>query len=294
MNFFLYGLKVKDESEFTYVKQILDFCKSESIHVAFYKPYAKELTKKGFVLSNFQIIDSHLELLEFKPDITITLGGDGTILHATTLIKDSNIPILGINLGRLGFLASVEKKMIAKALNQILLKKYTTDQRSLLSLKSNLSLFPDFPFALNDFTLHKRDNSSMINIHAYVDDQLLNIYWADGVIVSTPTGSTGYSLSCGGPIVFPDSSNFIITPVAPHNLNVRPLVISDSHKISLRVEGRSDNFMCTLDGRYETITSMHEIELVKADFNISLISLQGNNFMKTMSEKLWWGLDKRN
>ena len=222
------------------------------------------------------------------------MGGDGTILHAITLVKDSGIPILGINLGRLGFLASVEKKIIKKALNQLFKKEYTIASRSLLGLTCNLPIFEDFPFALNDFTLNKRDTSSMITIHTYIDGVLLNSYWADGIIISTPTGSTGYSLSCGGPIIFPDSTTLVITPVAPHNLNVRPIVIPDFHTISLRVEGRTDSFMSTLDSRYETITSEHRIEITKGHFRINFIQLKGQTFMKTIGEKLMWGLDKRN
>jgi NAD+ kinase len=294
MRILIYGQRIKDREEMSFVSELIDLTIQKQVELYFYQPFVKELEKYG--ASNFDIksINTHKEFKALDFDIVITLGGDGTILQAITLIQDSGTPILGINLGRLGFLASVEKRIIAQAIDQLLSKDYSLIMRSMLSLNCNKPLFTNFPYALNDFTLNKRDTSSMITIHAYVDDVLLNTYWADGLIISTPTGSTGYSLSCGGPIVFPDSQNFVITPVAPHNLNVRPIIISDSHKIKLVVEGRTDSFMCTLDSRYETITTRHKIEIAKAGFGINFVQLQGHSFMKTLSEKLFWGLDKRN
>ncbi|MFZ1703408.1 MAG: NAD kinase [Saprospiraceae bacterium] len=294
MKIFLFGIKIKTTSELDFVRQVFDVSVKENIAIQIYKPFHKELLSQGLDMSSWDVIGTRTELIRFNPDVAMVMGGDGTILKVATFIQDSNIPVLGINLGRLGFLASVEKNSISKAMKQLKSKKFTIESRSLISLKSNKQIFADFPFALNDFTLHKRDNSSMITIHVYVDGIPLNAYWADGIIVSTPTGSTGYSLSCGGPIVFPNASNFIITAVAPHNLNVRPIVLSDQHKISFRIEGRSDNFMCTLDGRYETVTADHTIEIQKADFSFGMVQLEGQNFMKTLSEKLWWGMDKRN
>ena len=164
----------------------------------------------------------------------------------------------------------------------------------MLKLECNKSLFDSLPYALNDFTLHKRDTSSMVTIHTYVNGKFLNSYWADGIVVSTATGSTGYSLSCGGPIIFPTSKNMVITPVAPHNLNVRPIVLSKDSKISFEIEGRSENFLCTLDSRYETITSEHRIVVQKADFTINLAHPNDITFMKTIRGKLMWGLDRRN
>jgi len=294
MKLLIYGHKINDKDELTYVESLIKCAQDGGAELLFYRPYLKELQKYTFDTSGLSSVDTYRELKDIKVDAAITLGGDGTILKIITLIKDTKIPILGINLGRLGFLASVEKTIIKSAIEMLINKEYTVVTRSLLALKCNMPLFELFPFALNDFTLNKRDTSSMITIHTYIDDVLLNSYWADGIIVSTPTGSTGYSLSCGGPIVFPDSQNFVITPVAPHNLNVRPIVISDSHKISLEVEGRTDSFMCTLDSRYETITSAHDIEIRKGSFGINFIQLQDQSFMKTISEKLLWGLDKRN
>jgi NAD+ kinase len=294
MKIFLFGIRIREESELANVRQFVEIAAGHNMEIAVYKPFLKELKNRNVYAENWVVINTPQELLKFGPAMAVTMGGDGTILQVATLVQDSGIPVLGINLGRLGFLASVDKHSIAFAIRQILDQKYTIDTRSLLALKSNRQLFVDFPYALNDFTLHKRDNSSMITIFVYVDGQPLNAYWADGIIISTPTGSTGYSLSCGGPIVFPNASNFIITPVAPHNLNVRPIVLSDEHTVMFRVEGRSDNFMCTLDGRYETVTAEHVIEIRKAGFEFSMVRLEDQTFMKTMSEKLWWGMDKRN
>ncbi len=241
-----------------------------------------------------ELLSGHQALVDNPVDLVMTLGGDGTILQATTLIRHLKIPILGVNLGRLGFLASIEERYIKESFEQIDNSRYSIDTRSMIYLESSPSLFNELPFALNDFTLHKRDTSSMITIHTYINGDYLNSYWADGLIVATPTGSTGYSLSCGGPIIFPNSGNFIITPVAPHNLNVRPLVISDDAVISFEIEGRTENFLCTLDSRFETITSEHQLAIRKCDFNTHLLSLKNNTFLKTIHEKLNWGSDKRN
>ncbi len=294
MKIFLYGHKIKDDDNLSYVSLLRETIEDLGGKLYVFGLFLTELSASNPNFGDLPAVDSYEELKQAQPDVVLTMGGDGTILHAITLVKDSGIPILGINLGRLGFLASVEKKIIKKALNQLFKKEYTIASRSLLGLTCNLPIFEDFPFALNDFTLNKRDTSSMITIHTYIDGVLLNSYWADGIIISTPTGSTGYSLSCGGPIIFPDSTTLVITPVAPHNLNVRPIVIPDFHTISLRVEGRTDSFMSTLDSRYETITSEHRIEITKGHFRINFIQLKGQTFMKTIGEKLMWGLDKRN
>ena len=240
------------------------------------------------------LLRTYEDLKSHPVDLLMTLGGDGTILQATTLIRDLAIPILGVNLGRLGFLASIEERYIAESFDQIDSSRYHIDRRSMIYLESSPSIFGDMPFALNDFTLHKRDTSSMITIHTYINGDYLNSYWADGLIVATPTGSTGYSLSCGGPIIFPNSGNFIITPVAPHNLNVRPLVISDDAVISFEIEGRTENFLSTLDSRFETITSEHQLAVRKCEFDTHLLSLKNTTFLKTIHEKLSWGSDKRN
>jgi NAD+ kinase len=244
-------------------------------------------------LRNVKLI-SKKDLKALALDLVMTLGGDGTMLKAATLVCHLNLPIVGINLGRLGFLSSVEKSKVEEAIDKIKISQYSVEKRAMIEVQCNHPIFGDIPFALNDFTIHKRDTSSMITINTYIDGEYLNTYWADGVIVATPTGSTGYSLACGGPIIFPGSGNFVITPIAPHNLNVRPLVLQDNVAISFEIEGRADNFLCTLDSRFETITDDYKITIKKSNLTTKLLQLEGNNFMSTIREKLLWGIDKRN
>ncbi len=260
-------------------------CASENLY---------EFAEKHDLAKGLELIKDHDMLKKSKANFAFTLGGDGTILGATCIIKDLGIPIMGINHGRLGFLAGVERKNIKAAMKKIAEGQYIIEERTMLCLESEPSIFGDLNFALNDFTIHKRDTSSMVSIHTYINGDYLNSYWADGLIVATPTGSTGYSLSCGGPIVFPNSGNMVITPVAPHNLNVRPLVISDSSVISFSIEGRAKNFLSTLDSRYETITPKHQLAVRRCDFNTRLVILNGQSFFNTIHEKLSWGADKRN
>ena len=224
----------------------------------------------------------------------ISIGGDGTLLESVTHIGRLQIPILGINTGRLGFLATISKDQVEEALKKALAGAYTLDQRALLKLETNKDIFGQLNFALNDFTVVKKDSSAMITIHTYIDGQFLNSYWADGIIVSTPTGSTGYSLSCGGPLIFPRSQNFVITPVSPHNLTVRPIVVSDASEITFEVEGRSRRFIVSLDSRMASVDSTVKLKVSKADFKVNLVQLEGTHYFKTLRQKLNWGLDVRN
>jgi NAD+ kinase len=230
------------------------------------------------------------------PDVEciISLGGDGTMLDTVTLVKESGVPILGINYGRLGFLANIGKEELNTALEALVNRKYVLDKRTLIHLDANIPLFGDTPYALNEFSLHKKDSSPMIKIHTYLNGEFLNTYWADGLIVATPTGSTGYSLSCNGPVVFPDSASFVITPVAPHNLNIRPIVVPDNNIVSFEIEGRTDGFLATLDSRREIVTKEIQIAVKKESFGVNLVRLNENNFLQTLRNKLSWGLDKRN
>lgn len=227
-------------------------------------------------------------------DFLISLGGDGTLLDSVTFVGDKGIPVLGINYGRLGFLASIGKDEISAAIESLVKRTFVLDKRSLVHLDANMPLFNGVAFALNEFTIHKKDTSPMIKIHTYLNGEFLNTYWADGLIVATPTGSTGYSLSCNGPVVFPNSASFVITPVSPHNLNIRPLVIPDDSVISFEVEGRTDGFLCTLDSRREIASKDVLLAIRKEAFNINLVRLNENNFLQTLRNKLSWGLDKRN
>jgi len=234
------------------------------------------------------------EDLDETIDCIISLGGDGTLLDTVTLVRDKGIPVLGINYGRLGFLANLGKGELQVAVEALVNHTYVIDKRTMLHLDANVPLFGDVPYALNEFTLLKKDSSSMIKIHTYLNGEFLNTYWADGLIVATPTGSTGYSLSCNGPVVFPDSGSFVITPVAPHNLNIRPIVVPDNNIISFEVEGRTDGFLCTLDSRREFVTKEIQLAVRKEAFGINLIRLNENNFLQTLRNKLSWGLDVRN
>ena len=234
------------------------------------------------------------EDMEADIDCMISLGGDGTLLDTVTLVKDSGIPVLGVNYGRLGFLANIGKEELHSALEALANRKYVLDKRTLIHLDANIPLFGETPYALNEFSLHKKDSSPMIKIHTYLNGEFLNTYWADGLIVATPTGSTGYSLSCNGPVVFPDSASFVITPVAPHNLNIRPIIVPDDNIISFEIEGRTDGFLCTLDSRREIVSKENQLAVKKESFGVNLIRLNENNFLQTLRSKLSWGLDKRN
>jgi NAD+ kinase len=245
------------------------------------------LPKDIFLYNSFSDLNNNADYL-------FSIGGDGTMLDSVSMVRDTGIPILGFNTGRLGFLSSISKEELDLSLNYFFNKKFTLEKRNLLKLETEEHLFGNQSFALNEFTILKKDFSSMITIHVYINDVFLNTYWSDGLIISTPTGSTAYSLSCGGPILTPDSENFIITPIASHNLTVRPLVIPDKSIIKLKVEGRSDNFLVTLDSKQETIGTDKELLIKKEDFQINLIQLPNKNFLATIRDKLMWGLDKRN
>ena len=228
-----------------------------------------------------------------QTEVVFSIGGDGTILDAVVMVKESQIPIFGINFGRLGFLASLGKDNIQEAVEAVEHGRYMIDKRTILELQCNKPLFED-SFALNDMTIQRKDQSSMITVNAYLNGELLNTYWADGLIVCTPTGSTGYSLSCGGPILYPTSSNFAITPISPHNLNVRPMVVSDEVVLSFEVNGRGDSFLCTLDSRFRSIDSSYQLAVKKASFHANIVRLTDQSFLSALKSKLNWGKDQRN
>jgi len=240
-----------------------------------------------------QSFHNHTEL-DDTIECLISLGGDGTLLDTVTLVRDKNIPVMGINFGRLGFLASIGREELSNAVDALVHHTYVLDERILIRVDANTPLFNDSPFGLNEFVIHKRDISPMIKIHTYLNGEFLNTYWADGLIVSTPTGSTGYSMSCSGPIVFPDAGSFIITPIAPHSLNVRPIVISNNNILSFEVESRSDQYICALDARRELVDKQVQVSIKKESFTIQLVRLNENNFLQTLRTKLTWGFDKRN
>lgn len=229
-----------------------------------------------------------------KVDYVFSIGGDGTLLNSISYVKNSNIPVMGFNTGRLGFLSAISQDEISSAINDIVNKNYTLDKRKLLQLKTPENIFKKQNFALNEITVHKKDSASMISIVVHINNQYLNTYWADGLIISTPTGSTAYSLSCGGPILTPDSENIIINPIATHTLTVRPIVIPDNSLIKLKINSNYNNFLLTLDSLSETLSSINEFEIQIADFKINLVQLKNKSFFSTIREKLMWGIDKRN
>lgn len=280
-----------DKSQQEIITAVLDKLIAKKVSLYISDKFSKILERNhlSYKGERFTETDDLTEL-----DMLITLGGDGTLLETISYIGKQGTPVLGVNTGRMGFLATTAKEDIDVALEKVLKNKFSIDKRTLLLLKSNEDLFGKSTYALNDFTILKKDTSSMITVHAYVDGEFLNSYWADGLIVSTPTGSTGYSLSCGGPLILPESSSFVITPVSPHNLTTRPMVVPDSCEISFRVEGRSKNFLVSLDSRFETVSSDVELILMKADFHTNLVKLEGNNYFKTIRQKLHWGVDIRN
>lgn len=293
MQVLIYGKQYKDKDR-PHVQALFEALHMEGMTTYVYTPYLRDLEGKVEFPGPYASFDDYRDFRVHRMDFVLVLGGDGTMLNAATLVRDSGVPMLGINLGRMGFLSSVEKSYILQAIQKLRHGQYTVHERITLYLESSPELFGDIPFALNDCTLLKRDTSSMITVHTFLNGDYLNSYWADGIIIATPTGSTGYSLSCGGPVIFPGSGNFVLTPVAPHNLNVRPIVISDSSVLSFEVEGRGENFICSLDSRFELIHAQQQLAVRKNDFPIKLVQLQDMTFLNTIREKLGWGEDIRN
>lgn len=286
--------RVIDQEDHSEIQNLFNELYAQQIEPVIYQPFFEQIIQSVRLSEHHLNTFSHSADLDESIDFIISLGGDGTLLDTVTLVRDKNIPILGINFGRLGFLASIGKEELKIAIAAMVSRNFVVDKRSLIHLDASTHLFGDTPYALNEFAIHKTDISPMIKIHTYLNGEFLNTYWSDGLIVSTPTGSTGYSLSCGGPIVFPESGSFVITPVAPHNLNVRPIVVPDDNIISFEVEGRSENFICALDSRREIVSRNIQLAVRREKFDVSIIRLNENNFLSTLRNKLSWGLDTRN
>lgn len=275
------------------IKKFFDLLNSNGATYQVYEPFLRFLEKqiglptdlRSFTKDSFKATDY---------DLMLSIGGDGTLLDTTTIVRDSRLPILGLNTGRLGFLSSISLDQMEEAMHQVFKGAYMNDTRSVLKIETEEKHFGRENFALNELTIHKKDTQSMIVVHVYVDGKFLNSYWADGLIIATPTGSTAYSLSCGGPIILPNSSNFIITPVATHNLSVRPVLISDQSVITLKMEVRSEHLLMSLDSRSTTIDDGCVVTVMKNDFEINLVRLKSHSFLKTLRHKLHWGYDRRN
>lgn len=277
------------------IKDIFLFFNNNNIEMVIEDNFLKMLYEKKLIKKEYKTFSSHQEL-DSSYDMLISIGGDGTILRAVTLVRDSGIPILGVNAGRLGFLATVQKENIASLMQMVVDKKYKISKRTLLSLQCSPEnkTIDGLNFALNEISVCRKETASMITIDAYLNDEFLNSYWADGLIIATPTGTTGYSLSCGGPILTPDVNSLVITPIAPHNLNARPLVIADNTEIRLKVSGREEQYLVSLDSRIITVKNDSILTIKKTDFQINMVEIQDETFLKTLRSKLLWGEDRRN
>ncbi|MEE1945460.1 NAD kinase [Pedobacter sp. KR3-3] len=292
MKIAIYGRDFND-SVLPFVQEVFDVLAQHPIEILVFLKFNNFIKNKISLPAHIKTFSTHAELVD-QADVLLSLGGDGTLLDTLSLVRDSQIPVIGINFGRLGFLASINKNEIKTAIEALVNGDYSLDKRGVLNLESQNNLFGEENFALNDMTIHRRDNSAMMIIHAYLNGEFLNSYWADGLIIATPTGSTAYSLSCGGPIISPNAQNFVITPVAPHNLNVRPIIVPDDVALTFEVEARSTKFLLTCDSRTETVDRSVKITINKAKFNINLIRLNNESYLTTLRNKLLWGIDTRN
>lgn len=291
MKIAIHGRSFKEETK-PFIQEMFDELAARNVELQISEIFNSFLNKVGIQKAAVPVYNHHKEI--FDADIIFSVGGDGTLLETITHVGARETPVLGINTGRLGFLATTSPFQVKQALHSIFNDYYTYDDRSLIRLESDKDVFDGLNFGLNEFTVTKRDTSSMIVVNTYLDGEYLNSYWADGLIVSTPTGSTGYSLSCGGPVVMPQSNNFIIAPVSPHNLNVRPMVVSDSSIISFEIQGRSKNYLISLDSRSKVVDASVQLAVKKEKFKARLMKLNGDNYLNTLRNKLNWGFDKRN
>lgn len=276
-----------------YIKQLVEVLQERGDEIWFEKSYFKLIQKEKVL--DIQSPNVFTEL-DKSFDFFFSIGGDGTILSTIKFVKQLNIPIVGINTGRLGFLASIHKDEIKETLSKILSGEYSISNRSLVEVETDPmhAIDEDFKYALNEVAISRKDSTSMITVETWLDNDYLNAYWADGIIISTPTGSTGYSLSCGGPVVTPDTKAMLITPIAPHNLNARPLVFPDHKKLKFKVSGREEFFLISMDSRTYSLPANTEILIKKAAFSIPLIQLHESSFLSTLRKKLLWGEDRRN
>ncbi len=288
----IYGRKVNKQTAEYFIK-LLQILEEFGWKPVIEEELNNQLIQKSGISADYEVFRNHKDF-HSGLDLVISMGGDGTFLKTVSYIRNSGVPIMGINTGRLGFLANISKDAMYETLSQVKNKEYEFQLRSLLRVHTEEDLFGADNFALNELTLHKKDTSSMITVHASLDNKYLNTYWADGLIVATPTGSTAYSLSCGGPIITPGCQVHILNPIAPHNLNVRPMVVPDHLPISLEVEGRDRTYLLSLDGNSKSIRQGEQVVIRKAEFMINVIKFEDNNFLDTIRNKMLWGIDTRN
>lgn len=290
----IFGKYFKD-ALYAEIQALFDSLDEKKIPYIVYKNYFHACLQYGLKLdAKTKTFANYQDFISHQPDYVISIGGDGTILNSIEFVREHNIPVVGVNTGRLGFLAGVPSNQVKTMVADIEKGRFKIDSRIVLKLECEKNLFGGLHYAINDFVLHKKDTSSMITIHTYINGEFLNSYWSDGLIVSTPTGSTGYNLSCGGPILYPTSASLVITPIAPHNLNVRPMIFSDTNVISFEIEGRGESFLATLDSRSETIRARQPLAVRKADFDFKLMRFNNENYLNTLRQKLMWGIDNRN
>ncbi|GAA4103912.1 NAD kinase [Mucilaginibacter panaciglaebae] len=292
MKIAVYGRPFNDQAVIPFIQQVFDNLAQHSVDIYIHHQLSNYL--KDRIDTTAYTVLNEGDRIKGVVDVFITLGGDGTLLDMVSVIRDSGVPVIGINFGRLGFLASVNKNDIAAAIHAVINNEYTLDGRGLLSIESELNVFGTDNFALNDITIHKRDDSAMITTNMFLDGGFLNSYWGDGIIIATATGSTAYSLSCGGPIIFPESNSIVVTPVSPHNLNVRPIVLPDCSVLSFEVESRNANYILSRDSRTEVIDKPMRFTVKKTSFELNLIRLNNESYLSTLRNKLLWGLDARN
>lgn len=292
MNFAIFGRSISEEG-IPFLQDLVAKLETIDGKICCYEPFFRFLESRISFREAPRFFSFSSQIRD-QVDFLFSIGGDGTILDAVTLIGENQIPIIGVNLGRLGFLSSISRGELLPALDEIIHRHVTLDQRTLIRLTSPESLFGDFPYALNDLTVYKSHAQTMLKIRTDINGNFLNTYWADGLIVATPTGSTAYSLSCTGPILTPDSENFVITPIASHNLTVRPIVLRDDSRIRITLGGNGDPFFVSMDSRIREVNSLVELEIEKAPFHIHLLKRSNANFFQTIREKLKWGLDVRN
>lgn len=294
MKIAIYGQFYHENSEI-YIQQILETLQKKSVEIVVEEKFLSLINKNEKISNSLQGISSFIAL-DSSYDFFFSIGGDGTILKAVTYVRDLNIPIVGINTGRLGFLATIQKEKIKESITQILEGHHSFSERSLLSIETNPpnKNISELNFALNEVAVNRKNTTSMIKVETHINDEHLISYWSDGLIVSTPTGSTGYSLSCGGPVIDPSTNSIILTPIAPHNLNARPFVIPDTSTVTLKVSGRAKSYLISLDSRTATLKNETVITIKKSPFTIKMVQLPNDSFIKTLREKLLWGKDKRN
>jgi len=291
MKFALYG-KSLNSSFVRTLQSLLNYLAQKKIEILIFEPFYKFLKNSyKFDFPALNTFSAYTDLTE-NIKVIISIGGDGTFLETVSIIRDKAIPVLGLNTGRLGFLATISENDIQKAIDFIIKGKFTIEERTLLKLDEN-EFYNGYNYALNDITVQK-SGSGLISIHAYLDGEFLNSYWADGLIIATPTGSTAYSLSVGGPVVLPQSGNFIVSPIAPHTLTVRPIVVPDHMNIKLKVDSRDADYIISLDHQSKILNKPFDIYISKADYKIKLLKLTDTSYYETLRNKLMWGMDKRN